>query len=148
MLPPPNHDIPECPPHKCTNHAFIYNITPHTIAAGEDIPFDSNGSLTSAFIHNYGSPVLIVKHTGVYKITYSVSADISNQIAIYVNNYQRWGTIYGITAGYQNIGQVVANLSEGDVLSVRNISAGPIQLTTFMVDAYGTVNASMLLEEL
>jgi hypothetical protein len=134
--------------HGCNDHAFIYNITPRNILPNEDIPFDSNGSITPAFIHNYGSSVLIVKRTGIYKITFCVSSDISNQLALYINNFQRWGTLYGINSGYQNFGQAIIELCEGDVISVRNITQTQIQLTTLNVDIYGTVNASLLIEAL
>jgi hypothetical protein len=130
-----------------SKYAHVFNVTPRIVQPSEDIPFDSNGPISHAFIHNYGSSVVIVKASGSYKVTYSVSSDMSNQLVIMVNNNPRYGTLYGIDTGFQNVGQAIITICEGDVLSLRNISAHPIQLSTQYIDVYGLVNASLIIEE-
>jgi hypothetical protein len=128
-------------------YAHIYNITPRTVNPNEDIPFDSNGPLThDAIIHNYGSSVIIIKAHGTYKVTFSLSSATANQVALHVNNNYRYGTLYGNDAGFQNVGQAIIQLCEGDVLSLRNMGQAPIQLSSQPVDVYGLINASMVIE--
>ncbi len=130
------------------HYVHLFNITPRTVQPSEDIPFDSNGAISCGFIHNYGSSVIIAKINGTYKLTFNVSSDLSNQVAVMVNNYQRYGSIYGNDSGYQNVGQIIVDLREGDVISLRNIGMNPIILSAQNADIYGVVNASLILEEI
>jgi hypothetical protein len=130
------------------HHAHVFNITPRTVNPSEDIPFDSNGVISCGFIHNYGSSVIIVKISGIYKLTYTVLSDISNQIAVTINNYRQYGSIYGNDTGYQNVGQLIIDVCQGDVISLRNISLNPIMLRAYNTDVYGIVNASIIIEEI
>jgi hypothetical protein len=129
-------------------YAYIYNMTTCVVNSNEDIPFDSNGVLTDCFIHNYGSPVIIIKKTALYKIIYTIITDSSNnQFTLAVNNHSTYNTLYGSDAGLQNYGQTIMSLREGDILTVRNVSM-PIILTEMTHDSFNIVNASLIIEEL
>ncbi len=129
-------------------YAYIYNIATCLVNSNEDIPFDSNGVLTECFIHNYGSPVVIIKKSALYKIIYTIITDSSNnQFELAVNNRLAYNTLYGSDVGLQNYGQTIMSLREGDILTVRNVSM-PVMLTEMSHDSFNIINASLILEEL
>jgi hypothetical protein len=143
MLPPPPNNVSD------VQYAYIYNIRAITVKLGEDIPFDTNGIMTDGLVHNYGSSVVIIKKRGIYKITYNVYSDSSNnQLQLIVNNHPVWGSLYGAALGYQNSGQTIVNLNEGDVLALRNISGADITLPLLQQDDYSIINASIILDML
>jgi hypothetical protein len=129
-------------------YAYIYNISTCIVNSNADIPFDYTGVITNDLIHNYGSSVIIIKKCGLYKLTYTVVTDSSNnQFAFTINNRNAYNSLYGSDSGLQNYGQVIMNLREGDVLSLRNVSM-PLTLLEMTHDSFNMINASLIIEEL
>jgi hypothetical protein len=126
--------------------AYIYNTASYTVQTGQDIPLDFNGPITDNIIHNNGSSAILIKQTGLYKLTYVITSDNSNnQVALAVNNRVVYDSLYGAEVSYQNYGQTIMYLREGDVLSLRNID-GVLVTPTAVYDAYNVVNVSVILE--
>lgn len=126
--------------------AYIYGTASYSVQPGQDIPLDQNGPVTDKIIHNYGSSVIIIKQTGIYKLTYVlVSESSNNQIAVAVNNRILYDSLYGAEQSAQNYGQLVLYLREGDVLSLRNVD-NVLVLPTIAYDNFNVVNVSIILE--
>ena len=131
---------------KAKQFAYIYNTASYTVQTGQDIPLDFNGPITDNIIHNNGSSAILIKQTGLYKLTYVIASDNSNnQVALAVNNRVVYDSLYGAEVSYQNYGQTIMYLREGDVLSLRNID-GVLVTPTAVYDAYNVVNVSVILE--
>ena len=144
-LPNPNVYIETHHP-RHAEYAYLYNTTARTIKSGEDFPFDYNGIISDGIIHNYGSPVIIIKRTGTYKITFNVVADSSaNQLNIVVNNRNMTYSLYGNTNNDSNFGQTLIQLREGDVLALRNVD-DDMSVSALTYDMFNVVNAYLLLE--
>ena len=142
------HDNKHLGKYELPQYIYIYNNAPHLVQPNEDIPLDINGIATPAFIHNYGSSVIVIKECGVYKITFNVTADMSaNQIGLVINNHVQWGSIYGSSTG-SNWGQMIVLLTEGDVISFRNMSGSPISLIPAYYDIFNITNTSVLVQKL
>ncbi len=92
----------------------------------------------------------MVTAAGVYAVTFSVSGVEPNQFALFVNGAPVTDTVYGSGAGtQQNTGQVILNLSAGDVLTlVNHSSAAAVILQTLAGGTQTNVNASLLIEKL
>ncbi len=104
-----------------SQYAYIYNLDAQVVAIEADILFSANGVLTPGITHAPGTTDITLTDSGDYKVTYSVSAVEPSQMALFVNGAVVPGTVYGSGAGtQQNIGQVIATFSAGDVLTVRN----------------------------
>ena len=126
--------------------AYIYGTASYAVQPDQDIPLDNNGPMTDKLIHNYGSSVIIVKQTGIYKLTYVIVSESSNnQVAVAVNNRVVYDSLYGAEGGAQNYGQIVLHLREGDVLSLRNLE-GVLVLPQLAYDNFNIVNLSIILE--
>jgi hypothetical protein len=126
--------------------AYIFNTAPYTIQTNQDIPLDINGPMTDKLLHNYGSSVVVVKQTGLYKVTYVVTSETSNnQVIIAINNRPQYDALYGAEGSLQNYGQVIMYLREGDVLSLRNID-GVLTTPAATYDNFNVVNVSLIIE--
>jgi hypothetical protein len=126
--------------------AYIYGTASYSVQPGQDIPLDQNGPITDKIVHNYGSSVIIIKQTGIYKLTYVVVSESSNnQIAVAVNNRILYDSLYGAEQSSQNYGQQVLYLREGDVLTLRNVD-NVLALPALTYDNFNVVNVSVILE--
>ncbi len=126
--------------------AYIYGTASYSVQPGQDVPLDQNGPMTDKIIHNYGSSVIIIKQTCMYKLTYVIVSESSNnQIAVAVNNRIIYDSLYGAEPSMQNYGQLVLYLREGDVISLRNID-GVLTLPALTYDNFNIVNVSVILE--
>ncbi len=133
-----------------TEIAYIYNLTATTIAVEADIPFDSNGSMTSGYTHTPGSSSITVVTSGTYRICFSVTGTEPNQFTLFLNGIEVPGSTYGSGAGtQQNNGQTVFSITAGDVLTLRNhSSAAAVGLASFVGGTQLNVNASILIEKI
>jgi hypothetical protein len=137
----PNDNLP-----KEKQFTYIYNTASYTVQQNQDIPLDNTGPSTNKIIHNYGSSVVIIKQPGLYKITYVILSESSNnQVAIAINNRVQYDTLYGASDMYQNYGNAILYLREGDVLSLRNIG-GELTTPSNTFDNFNVINASLILE--
>jgi hypothetical protein len=126
--------------------AYIYGTASYAVQPDQDIPLDNNGAMTDKLIHNYGSSVIIIKQNGIYKLTYVlVSEGSNNQVAVAVNNRVVYDSLYGAEPSMQNYGQLVLYLREGDVISLRNVD-GVLSLPALTYDNFNVVNVSVILE--
>jgi hypothetical protein len=133
-----------------TQYAYIYNVLGQTVAIEADVPFSSNGTLTSGFTHAPSSAQIMVTAAGTYKVAFSVSGTEPNQMALYVDGVLIAGSIYGSGAGtQQNNGQVIAAVGAGAILTLRNhSSAAAVTLATPIGGTAPSANASVLIEQL
>lgn len=132
-----------------SNAGYVYNTGGQTVAVEADIAFDSNGLLTGV-THTAGTSTLTVAQDGVYSVRFVISAVEPNQFALFVNGVQAPGGIYGSGAGtQQNTGEVLIELTAGDVLTLRNhSSAAAVTLQTLAGGTQTNVNASMSIEQI
>ncbi len=130
--------------------AYIYNLTPTIIFFEEDIPFDTNGSLTGGFIHIPGSTDITIINTGMYKVNFSVSGVEPNQFTLFLNGIPLPGSTYGSAAGtQQNNGQVVFFASAFDILTLRNhSSSSAVTLSSAIGGMESSVNSSIIIQKL
>lgn len=134
------------PPGGILGAAYVYDITPQTVAIEAPIVFDSNGPLNGV-THTPGSPSIVVTNAGTYGITFSVSGTEPNQFAVFVNGAPNASSVYGSGAGtQQNTGQTILVLAAGDVLSIRNhSSAAAVTLASLVGGTQLNVTASVLI---
>jgi hypothetical protein len=131
------------------NYGYVYNETPQTVALESPVVFDTNGPL-SGFTHIAATSAVGVVSTGTYRIDFSTSGTQVNQFALADNGIVIPGTTYGSGAGtQQNDGQVIVNLTAGDVLTlVNHSSAAAIGLASTIGGTQANVNASVVIEQL
>ncbi|MGE7780374.1 BclA C-terminal domain-containing protein, partial [Peribacillus sp. NPDC097264] len=128
---------------------FVYNTGAQTVAAGTDVTFDTNGTITPGITHAAGSPDITVTTPGTYEVTFSVSTLEPNQFGLLVNDTLVPGSVYGSGSGaLENTGQVLVTLAEGDVLNLRNLSPNQVTLQTQAGGTQTNTNASILLRKL
>jgi len=125
---------------------YIYNLTAETVAIGDDVPFDSNGTL-SGVTHATPSPSIGIVNAGTYYIAFSVSGSEPNQFAIFVNGVASTSTVYSSGAGtQQNNGLAILTLGAGDVVTlVNHSSAAAVTLASVIGGTQANVNASVIL---
>ncbi|WP_142350400.1 collagen-like protein, partial [Bacillus sp. AFS029533] len=130
--------------------AYIFNLTPQTVAVEADVIFDSNGIMTSGITHTPSTSQIAIITPGIYEVTFSVSGTESNQFALFVNGLPVAGTIYGSGAGtQQNNGQAIIAFAAADVLTLRNhSSASAVGLATVIGGTQANVNASIVIKKL
>jgi BclA C-terminal domain len=133
-----------------SEYAYIYNLSPETVAIDAPLTFDSNGSITPGITHAPGSDSIGLSVVGVYKVTFSVSGTEPNQMALFVNGAVVPGTVYGSGAGtQQNTGQAIVPISANDVLTVRShSSSAAVGLQTLAGGTQTNTNASVTIEKL
>jgi len=133
-----------------SEYGYIYNLVPQVVAIEADILFDSNGVLSSGITHPPGTSVIVITTSGTYEIEFDVSGVEPNQFSLFVNGSPVSGATFGSGAGtQQNTGDVIVNLSAGDVITLRNhSSAAAVTLQTLAGGTQTNVNASILLRKL
>lgn len=127
--------------------AYIYNLGPQVIALEQDIPFDTNGPITSGITHTPGSSTVTLVNAGTYSVEWSVSGVEPNQFTLFLNGSPIAGSTYGSGAGtQQNTGQVAFLASSGSTLTLRNhTSTAGITLQTLAGGTQINVNASLMI---
>lgn len=130
-------------------YAYIYNSGAQVVAIEADILFDSNG-LLAGITHAPGTSSVLITETGVYEIDFSVSAVEPGQFTLFVNGTSLAGSTFGSGAGtQQNTGSVIADLTAGDVITLRNhTSAAAVTLQTLAGGTRTNVNASIRIKKL
>jgi len=130
--------------------AYIYNLSPETVALEAAVTFDTNGLLPSGITHEPGAAGITLVGSGIYQVTFSVSATEPNQMALAVNGVTVPGTIYGSGAGtQQNTGLAIINVTAGEVLTLRNhSSAAAVGLASVIGGTQANTNASVVIEKL
>ena len=137
-------------------YAYIYNLSPQTVEIMKDklfeksaVLFDSNGVMVGVR-HEPGSDQIIIDNSGVYYLNFSISGTEPNQFAIFVNDKVAAGSVYGSGAGtQQTFGQVIIELSRGDVLRLVNYSSdAAVGLASVIGGTQANVNASMVIQKL
>jgi uncharacterized cupin superfamily protein len=133
-----------------SEYAYIYNLLAQTIAIEADVPFDTNGIMTSGITHGPGNTGINLLVAGDYKVTFSVSGTEPGQFALFLNGNEVAGTVYGSGAGtQQDTGQAIFTVSAGDVLTVRNhSSSSAVGLASVVGGTQANVNASVTIEKL
>lgn len=128
-------------------YAYIYNLGAQVIPIEADIPFDTNGPLTSGITHTPSSSITTLVSAGTYMTTFSVSGVEPNQFTLYLNGLPLAGTTYGSGAGtQQNTGQCIFTAPSGSALTLRNhSSAAAVTLQTLAGGTQVNVNASLLI---
>jgi hypothetical protein len=129
------------------DYAYIYNVGPQVIALQADIPFDTNGPLTSGISHTPSSTTVLLTNAGTYLVNWSVSGVEPNQFTVFLNGAPVAGSTYGSGAGtQQNTGQVVFIAGAGSTLTLRNhTSTAGITLQTLAGGTEVNVNASLMI---
>ena len=133
-----------------SEYAYVYNLTPQTVAIEADILFDTNGPITAGITHTPGASTIQIVNAGTYAVEFSVSGTEPNQFALFNNGAVVPGTIYGSGAGtQQNTGIAIVVLAAGDVLTVRNhSSAAAVGLASVIGGTQANVNASIKIEKI
>jgi hypothetical protein len=121
-----------------------------TIEINADIPFGSNGVVTTGITHAPGSANVQFAAEGDYKVAFSVTGVQTSQWALFLNGALVNGTTYGSGADtQQNNGQVIVAIGAGDVLTLRNHgSASAVALQINSGGSAENANASLLIEKL
>jgi hypothetical protein len=129
-----------------SGYAYIYNVSEQVVPVEAAIAFDSNGAMSSGFIYVPGTSQVTILNTGVYSVTFSVSAVEPNQFALFQNGVPVAGATYGSGAGtQQNTGQVIVTAVTGDVFTlVNHTSAAAVVLQTVAGGTQSNVNVSLL----
>jgi hypothetical protein len=133
-----------------SQYAYLYNLSPQTIAVEAPITFDSEGVMTGGITHVDGTAEIVLLNSGTYKVTFSVSGTEPNQMALYVNATQVPGAVYGSGAGtQQNTGFAIVTVADGAVLRIRNhSSAAAVGLASVIGGTQANSNASIAIEKL
>jgi hypothetical protein len=131
-------------------YAYVYNLTPQTVAEEAPVTFDSNGVMTAGITHATGAAGITLVTAGTYEVSFSVSGTEPNQMALFDNGTIVPGTVYGSGAGtQQNSGQAIIAAGAGDVLTVRNAtSSSAVGLATVVGGTRENTNASVMIEKL
>lgn len=109
---------------------YVYQlatIADETVVGGADVPFSSNGPLTS-ISHTAGTTTITVFTGGTFKIDYSVNitSGIGSAIAVAINGSVDPSTSKSSLAAAGLVsGTAILTLAAGDVITLRNNSAVP-----------------------
>jgi hypothetical protein len=137
-------------PVAAAEYAYVYNLAAQTIALEADVAFDSNGVITTGFVHAPGDPGVTFVEAGTYEVTFSVSATEPNQMALFLDGTAIAGTTYGSGAGtQQSTGQAIFTAPAGSVLTLRNhTSSAAVGLATPIGGTQPSANASLVIVRL
>jgi hypothetical protein len=126
-------------------YGYIYNVTPQSVAQEASVSFGANGPLVG-ITHTPGSPDVVVTSSGTYAVSFDVTATQQAQFALFRNGTPVPESLYGEVAG----GQVILDLTAGDVLTLRNhtSNASSVALNNSAGGSQTSVNASLLIEKL
>lgn len=113
-------------------YCIALNQVKRHVNAEEPIRFSLNPPIKSLnAYHNTGSPEIVIKKDGIYKLYYTDSSDQPLQVAITINGVVYPNSIAGINNGAGAINtRTIVPLRCGDILKVINhtSSAGTITL--------------------
>jgi hypothetical protein len=140
-------------PTESPQYAYVYDLSPPdlttTIAAGADVPFAHNGSMSSGITYATNGQITIAT-AGVYRVEFMASVTEPGQLELNQNGLAISSTLYGRTTGTSEIlGQATLTVAAGDILTLRNPSGNSPALT-FTPLAGGThadVSASITIEQ-
>lgn len=138
-------------------YAYIYNRSKIAIPKEGDVPFDTNGLISSGIVHTPSNPFIIINNGGIYAIWYSIYGTEDSQFSLTVNGVPLDGSSPTVdlpdtvfNAGHdtkQVNGHAILSLNSGDILTLRNhTSDGTVNLKKN--EEQVTVNASMLMEQI
>jgi BclA C-terminal domain len=114
------------------------------------VTFDSNGVSSPGITHAVGTAGITVATAGIYEIDFSASTVGPSQMAVFADEIPIPGSTYGSGAGtQQNSGQLLAVLSAGTVLTIRNhTSSAAAALQALAGGTQENANASVLIEKI
>ncbi|MEL7566102.1 MAG: DNRLRE domain-containing protein, partial [Dehalobacterium sp.] len=112
-----------------TNYAYVYNTGNQNIPLESSIPFSSNGALLGVS-HNAGTGPITLEDAGTYAVWFIVTGQSANQFALFQNEVEVPGGIYGTElASVANPGMAMISAEAGDVLTIQNhTSTGAVDL--------------------
>ena len=127
-------------------YGHVFNLGGQTVALESDVVFDSNGALSSDIAHTPGTSSIVIATTGIWQVSWIVTAIEPNQFALFLNGTAVPSGTYGSGAGtQQNSGQAILSLSAGDVVSLRNhASSSAVTLHDSAGGSQPNVNASII----
>lgn len=138
-------------------YGYIYNTSASlVIGVGEDIPFDSNGILSTGITHTPGSTDVTIAMAGIYAFhfTANVIADALNSFVVTINDVPVPGAAFStsvVGSAGEITGHVIVAVPAGAVVTVRNNNALPVDVT-LTADVPGVLtpisNASLLIEKI
>jgi hypothetical protein len=130
-------------------YAYIYDTSGATVAPNTNVSFNADGPTTADITHTAGSSQIVLAAAGAYKVSFSVSADVVNEIAVFVNGAAIPGSTFASAgSGRPNIGQMVVVAAGGDVLTIRNLHPGAGIVLENSGDGSVLTDASVLIERL
>jgi len=129
-------------------YAAVYSTTSQSIPLEGAVAYNQNGIITSGITHTVGSPGIVIRTAGVYKIEVNVQTAQPSQFTIYVDGVAVPGATYGSFASSSIMhGEAFVSLSSGDVVTlVNHTSYGTVHLSTYVGGTAATTNASMILQ--
>jgi hypothetical protein len=99
--------------------------------------------------HTAGSSQIVLVAAGAYKVTFSVSADVINEISVFVNGAGIPGGTFASGGSTRvNIGQIIIVAAAGDVLTIRNLHPGAGIVLDNSEEGSVLTDASVLIERL
>ena len=131
------------------SYAYIYNNVSEQVPTNGNITFNTIASATSDIVYNNG--IITLTNAGVYKISYYLQTDGSNQLALFLNNTILNGSIYSTnvsTTHQLNLGTIITNINSNNTLSLRNITPSTINISAISLGANTSINASITIEKL
>lgn len=145
-------NCPDCQNKKAcslSDYGYIYNIGDQTVFVDTDVTFSNNQAL-QGITHTAGAAEININSSGVYDIKYYVYPRNRTQFELFVNGISPLAvsssSLYGQSTGNDfTYGQVIANLTIGDTLTLRLRDTSGMS-TALVVDPGGaldTVNASI-----
>jgi hypothetical protein len=139
------------------HYLSAYNTAAETITraiAGNRVTFSNLGGSLGDITFTPGTSAIQVLSDGVYKITFSVTADEDNQLDIRVNGNPPTGgaKVFGGTGGRANEGMAVIALTGGDSITLENWTStgvtGELALEELLGGTAPAINAWITVEQL
>jgi hypothetical protein len=135
-----------------SNFANIYHVGDYTVPINEDIPFNTNGIISSGFSHTVPDKAITIVNAGVYIVFFYTTSVEPNQFALFQNGLAPYipGGLFGSGSGtQQNNGAVIINAMAGDTLTLRNHSSpAAVGLANLSGGTEINVNASLTIIKL
>ncbi len=130
-------------------YAYIYDTSGATVAPNTNILFNADGPTSAGITHTAGSSQIILAVAGTYKVSFSVSADVINEIAVFVNGAPMPGGTFGSSGSSRaNIGQTIIVAATGDILTIHNLHPVVGIVLDNSEDGSVLTDASVLIERL
>lgn len=110
----------------------MYSNSVHTVAVGDDFPFDSSATLLNILYSPPGDSKLTVQRSGMYYFSWQVLCDQPCQVTLCVNGTPLPNYTMGNNSGAtQTSGSQLIPLNVGDSVSLRNWKSSSVVTTTF-----------------